>query len=98
MSFDARVARLIRRHGRPKPFLVAIENSPDGLGADEGLIADGGIDGPVYERAEGESVEAFHDRLLDLAARLGAPNVIVGVGPSHGRPEARPPRLSRRRL
>ena len=84
MSFDTRVARLIRRHGPPQPILVTIAGCPSGQGDDEGLIVGGDATwgGESYWRGDDETVEAFHDRLLTLAAGLSAPTVFIGVGPS----------------
>ncbi len=77
MSFDTRIARLFRRHGPPKPFLLTVENSPEGDGDDDGLIC-----GEHYQRAPDETLAVFHDRLLTCAEAKGAPFAAVGSGPS----------------
>ncbi len=68
----------------PSPKLYFMANCPSGMGDDEGLIVGGDAqrDGEPHQRAPDETVAAFADRLLEIAATLGAPTVFIGVGPS----------------
>ncbi|HZZ24289.1 MAG TPA: hypothetical protein VFE60_17645 [Roseiarcus sp.] len=61
----------------PGSRLVIIENSPDGMGDDEGLV-----NGVSYWRSEGETVGAFRDRLVEIATKAGAMLAFTGEGPS----------------
>lgn len=67
----------------PSPKLCLVSGCPSGMGDDEGLIVGGDAPGDVsYWRRDDETVEAFADRLLEIAAKLSAASVIIGVGPS----------------
>jgi hypothetical protein len=66
---------------RPEIVLVHVENSPEGMGEREGLVC-----GVAFEACEGETTEAFQDRLINAALASPMPDgtimAIVGVGPS----------------
>jgi hypothetical protein len=60
---------------RPEPMFVVIENDPEGMSEDDGMVA-----GVPYEREAGEAREAFWSRLRGIAREKGAPVYFIGSG------------------
>jgi hypothetical protein len=68
-----REIKAVVRTAKPEPMFVMIENDPEGMSEDDGMVA-----GTPYEREVGESREAFWSRLRSIACEKGTPVYFVG--------------------
>jgi hypothetical protein len=75
------------RAAKPEPMLVVIENDPEGMSEEDGIVA-----GVPYEREVDESREAFWSRLRRIACKKGAPVYFIGSGERRPRSTLEEPR------